>query len=77
MVDKMNDQLKLDGIPKTNEKYISVTYGCIRFIDSSRLLSNSWDSLVKTLVDNSHKTLNDLEEEIVYNDEILNNVHET
>ena len=36
----------------------------------------SLDSLVKTLVDNSHKTLKDFEEEIVGNDEILNLVNE-
>ena len=45
-------------VPKTNEKYISVTYGCIRFIDSYRFLLSSLDSQVKTLVDNGyHKTL--------------------
>ena len=63
-------------IPKTNEEYISVTYGCIRFIDSCRFLSSGLDSLVKTLIDNSHKTLKDFEEEIVDNDETLNIVNE-
>ena len=48
-----------------------MTYGCIRFIDSYRFLSGGLDSLVKTLVDNSHKTLKNLEDEIVDNDEIL------
>ena len=57
LVDEKNDKVKLDFIPKTNEEYISVTYGCIRFIDSYRFLSSSFDSLVRTLVDNSHKTL--------------------
>ena len=70
LVDKKNDKVKFDIIPKTNEEYISVTYCCIRFIDY-RLLSSSWDSLVKTLVDSSHKTLKNLEEEVVDNDEIL------
>ena len=49
-----------------------MTYGCIRFIDSYRFLSSGLDSLVKTLVDSSHKKLEDLEEESVDNDEILN-----
>ena len=49
-----------------------MTYGCIRFIDSYRFLSSGLDSLVKTLVDNSHKTLKNLKEEIVNNDEISN-----
>ena len=51
-------------------------YGCIRFIDSCRFLSSGLDSLVKTLVDNSHKTLKNLKEEIVDNDEILNIIDE-
>ena len=38
LVDKKNDNLKFEIIPKTNEEYISVTYGCIRFTDSYRFL---------------------------------------
>ena len=72
LVDKKKDKVDFDIIPKTNEEYISVTYGCIRFIDSYRFLSSGLDSLVKTLVDNSHKTLGDLKKEIVDNDYILN-----
>ena len=72
LVDEKNHKVKLDIIPKTNEEYISVTYGCIRFIYSYRFLSSSLDSLVKTLVDNSHKTLKNLKEEIIDNDEIIN-----
>ena len=71
LVDKKNEKVKFDRIPKTNEEYISVTYGCIRFIDSYRFLSSGLDSLTKTLVDNSHKTLKNLKKEIVDNDEIL------
>ena len=76
LVDKKKDKVEFEIVPKTNEEYISVTYGCIRFIDSYRFVSSSLDSLVKTLVDNSHKTLEDFEEEIVNNDEILNTVNE-
>ena len=72
LVDKKNDKVTFDIIPKTNEEYIFVTYGCIRFIDSYRFLSSGLDSLVKTLVDNSNKTLGDLKKEIVDNDYILN-----
>ena len=71
LVDKKNDKVKFDIIPKTNEEYISVTYGCIRFIDSYRFLSSGLDSLVKTLVDNSNKTLKNLKAEVVDNDRIL------
>ena len=72
LVDKKKDKVDFEIIPKTNEEYISVNYGCIRFIDSYRFLSSGLDSLVKTLVDNSNKTLGDLKEEIVDNDYILN-----
>ena len=76
LVDKKGDRIKVDIIPKTNEEFISVTYGCIRFIDSYRFLSSSLDSLVKTLVDNSHKTLKILKEEYFDNDEIVSIVNE-
>ena len=72
LVDKKNDKMKFDIIPKTNEEYISVTYGCIRFNDSYRFLSSGLDSLVRTLFDNSIKTLGYLKKEIVDNDYILN-----
>ena len=49
LVDKKNDKVKFDIIPKSNEEYISVTYGCIRFTDSYRFLSDSLDKLVKNL----------------------------
>ena len=66
------DNLKFDVIPKTNEEYISVTYGCIRFIDSYQFLSSSLDSLVDTIVDENNKTLKNLKNKIVDTDEILN-----
>ena len=49
LVDKKNDKVKSDLLPKTNEEYISVTYGCLRFIDSYRLLSDRLDKLVKKI----------------------------
>ena len=75
LVDKKKDKVDFHIIPKTNEEFISVIYGCIRFIDSYRFLSSGLDSLVKTLVDNSHKTLENLKKEIVDNDEILDIVN--
>ena len=53
-----------------------MTYGGKRFRDSYRFLSSSLDSLVQTLADNSRKTLKELKEEIVDNDELLNIVNE-
>ena len=76
LVDKKNNKVKFDIIPKTSEDYNSVTYGCIRFIDSYRFSSGSLDSLVKTLVDNSNKTLKNSKEGIVDNDELLDIVNE-
>ena len=76
LVDKRNDEVEFVIIPKTNEEYTSVTYGCKRFIDSCRFLSSSLDSLVKTLVDNNHETLKGFKEEIVDNDEVINFVNE-
>ena len=76
MVDKKKDKVEVDIIPKTNEEYISLTYGCIRFLDSFRFLTSSSDVLVKTIVDNSHETLKDLEGEIVDNDDFLNTVNQ-
>ena len=76
LVDKKKDKVEFDIIPKTNEEYISMTYGCIRIIDSFRFLSSSLDQLVRTLVGNNHKTLKVLEGEIVDNDEILDTINE-
>ena len=77
LVDKKKDKVDFEIIPKTNEEYISVTYRCISFVDSYRFLSSGLDSLVKTLIDNSHKTLKDFEEESVENDKISNIINET
>ena len=66
----MNGKLNFDIIPKTNEECISVTYVCVGYIDSYGFLSSSLDSLVKTLVDKSHKTLKGLKEKIIDNDKL-------
>ena len=52
-----------------------MTYGCIRFIDSYRFLSSGLDSLVKSLVDNSNKTLKNFKDEIFDSDELMNIVN--
>ena len=36
-------------MPRTNKENISVTYGCIKFIDNYRFLSRGLDDLVRTL----------------------------
>ena len=75
LVNKKKNEVDFEIIPKTNEKYLSVTYGCIRFIDSYRFLSSSLDSLVKTLVDNSNKIMKNLKKKVVGSDEYLNSVN--
>ena len=57
LVDMKNDKVKLDNIPKTNEEYISVTFGCIRFIDSYKFLSMSLGALFKSLNEDGSKIL--------------------
>ena len=57
LVDLKKDKVKFKIIPKTNEKYIVVKYGCIRFIDSYRFLSESLDELVKNLDEEDFKIL--------------------
>ena len=57
LVDLEKEKVKIKIIPKTYEEYISVKYGCIRFIDSYRFLSESLDKLVKNLDDIDFKIL--------------------
>ena len=45
-------------------------------MDIYRFLLSSLDSLIKTLVDNGNKTLKNLKEEIIDNDEIIIIVNE-
>ena len=76
LVDRKKDNVKFEILPKTDEKYISVKNGCIKFIDTYRFLSSSLDELVKTLVDNSHKTLKNLKKEVYGDDKISNIMNE-
>ena len=57
LVDLKKDKVKFKIIPKTNEEYITVKYGCIRFIDSYRFLSDSLDKLVRNLDEDDFKIL--------------------
>ena len=57
LVDLKKDKVKFKIIPKTNEEYIAVKNGCIRFIDSYRFLSESLDKLVKNLDEDDFKIL--------------------
>ena len=57
LVDLKKDKVKLNIIPKTDEKYISVSSGCFRFIDSYRFLSESLDNKAKKLDEDDFKIL--------------------
>ena len=76
LVDRKKDNVVFKINPKTDEKYNSVRYGCIKFLDTYRFLSSSLDKLVQTLVDNSHKTLKNLKKEVIGDDKILNIINE-
>ena len=57
LIDLKEDKVNFKIIPKTNEEYNIVEYGCIRFIDSYRFLSESLDKLVKNLDGDDFKIL--------------------
>ena len=57
LVDSKKDKVNFGIIPKTNEEYIVVKYGCIGFIDSYRFLSSSLDKLVQNLDEDNFKIL--------------------
>ena len=57
LVDLKNDELKFKIIPKTNEEFIVVKNGCIRFIDSYRFLSSSLGKLVQNIDEDDFKIL--------------------
>ena len=57
LVDIKKDKVNNKIITKTNKEYISVKYGCIRFIDSYRFLSECLDKLVKKLDEDDFKNL--------------------
>ena len=49
LVNLKNEKVNFKNFPKTKEDYILVSYGCIRFFDSYRFISQSLDKLVKNL----------------------------
>ena len=73
IVDKKNDKVNFRNTPKTNEEYVSVTYGCIKSIESYRFSSSRLNSLVLLPVISSDETLKNKKEETV--EKTLNNVN--
>ena len=71
-IERKNDKVKLDTIPKKNEGYISVTSSYMTINDAFGLLSSNLYSLVKTFVDIIHKSLENLKKIILGEGLILN-----
>ena len=76
LVDKKKDKVNFKIILKAIEEYIPISYGCITFVDSYRLLSSSLDKLVEPLADNSQKSLKNLKKDIVDDNNMINIVNE-
>ena len=82
LVDLKNDKMNIDIFPKTNEKYISVTHGCIRFIHSYRFLSAHLNKFVKNLNEDDFKILKEeipdkwqyLNKKLVYFHKLFNSI---
>ena len=55
LVDMKNDKVKFDIIPKTNEEYISVIHGCVKFNISYRFSSRNLGELDKNLNEDDFK----------------------
>ena len=76
IVDNKNNEVKIHNIPKTNEEYITVTFGGFRFLDSYQFLCSSLDSLVKTIIDSKTKMLKNLTNGTVGEGKLSKNVIE-
>ena len=84
LVDSKKDKVKFKIIPETNEEYTSVKYGCIRFIDGYRFLSESLDKSVKKLDEDDFKILKKefpdkwqyLNKKLAYPYEYFNNIND-
>ena len=51
LINSMPDKFNMKIIPKNNEEYMSLTYGCIKFLDSIRFLTASMEKLTESLKD--------------------------
>ena len=40
--------------PRTNEEYMSVNYGCVKFLDSMRFQQDSLEKLTESLKDDDY-----------------------
>ena len=54
LINSKIEKKNLSVIPRTNEEYMSVNYGCIKFLDSMRFQTDSLEKLTESLKDNDY-----------------------
>ena len=54
LINSKPDKINLSIIPRTNEEYMSVNYGCIKFLDSMRFQQDSLEKMTESLKDDDY-----------------------
>ena len=54
LINSRVDKIDLSVIPRTNEEYMSVNYGCVKFLDSMRSQQASLEKLTESLKDDDY-----------------------
>ena len=54
LINSKVDKIDLSVIPRTNEEYMSVNFGCIKFLDSMRFQPDSLEKLTESLKDEDY-----------------------
>ena len=49
-----NDKNKFSVIPRSNDEYMSVNYGCVKFLDTMRFQQDSFEKLTESLNDHDY-----------------------
>ena len=63
--------VKIDIITRPNEEHTSVTYGCIRFIDSNRVLTNKLGNLTNWYTEIIYESIKNLKQQFPDNNIML------
>ena len=53
LIDIQNELSRVNVVPETKEKYLSVTYGCVKFLDSMQFLNGKLDDHAENLSDDA------------------------
>ena len=54
LINSKTNKINLTVTPRTNEEYMSVNYGCVRFLDSMRFQQDSLEKLTESLKDDDY-----------------------